>query len=381
MDNPQLLIENSKRLKKFFSPFNPLLGDHEDSERFLFKVNGLKKAYLPIPMKSIPLIQKLMAAGSISKFKRSHFFRSDFHSISQLHTSLNNLRLKYDFSYWIYHNFPSQIPFKEYRTLLTSLQSLRWSGAPLRIIIRKNCLQDISAILFLFILWFKDYATPNSNVMVVAPSSSDSRSFKDFFLGLKENSTSISSKFKKTDTSSALYQPSNKSKFWFTSASDPDRCRSLDFAFLILKDTDKWKNSGESSLEKTIRATFPVVTANKDSAIILECGPLKRTRFLRKEILDAVQNISGFKFLSVPWYDSPSNMYRFDFPEERITFYNNLIKYRKRRTFPHFPMADERYLYYLWDKGLPLESIYWYAAESSFYESSAKFQNLYPPVP
>ncbi|MCH5233791.1 MAG: hypothetical protein J1E16_00720 [Muribaculaceae bacterium] len=379
MNSPQILHENSKRLKKFFALINPAFGDPQDPNRFLLSVNGMKKAYLPTSMKSIPLIQKLIDARSLSKFLRSRFFNSNFHSVSQLFATFKNIRLKYDFLYWIGHKYPSQIPFKEFRSLLSELQSIRWSGKPTRIIIRKNSQQDISAILNLFVIWFKEYGKPNSNVMIVSHSESDSRLNKEFFLNLKDNSHFPHFKFKKTGISSSIFQPTTKSKFWFTSASHPERCRSLDFSFLFFNDLHKWNDSGKFSANKVIQATFPVIPNSNDSAIIMEAGPLKRNRFLRQEFMFAQENISGFNYMSIPWHHNHYNMYKFDFPEDKILFYKNLMKFKNRKKLPHFPNANPTYLYSLWTQGLPLEAIHWYAAESSFFKSPTQFQNLYPP--
>ncbi|MCH5242993.1 MAG: hypothetical protein J1F67_11365 [Muribaculaceae bacterium] len=150
-----IFIENSKRLKKFFSPINPLFGDPKDTRRFLFNVNGIKKAYLPLAMKAIPLIQQLMIAGSVSKFKRSHFFKSNFNSISAVHSSLNEYRLKYDLPFWIHKNYPDQINFNEFRSLFSIFNEGRWVEKPLRIMVRSNLDQDTTTVINLFILWFK----------------------------------------------------------------------------------------------------------------------------------------------------------------------------------------------------------------------------------
>ncbi|MCH5242241.1 MAG: hypothetical protein J1F67_07430 [Muribaculaceae bacterium] len=214
--------------------------------------------------------------------------------------------------------------------------------------------------------------------MFVAPSNSDSRSNKDFFLQLKEFSDFQAFKFTKTSIACSIYQPSNKSKYWFTNISEPDKCRSLDFSFLILHDMGQWKNSKQTPVNKIISSALPVIPESKDSAVIMHAGPLKRNSFFRDEFKVAKEALSGFTHISVPWYHNPSNIYRFDFPEDKIKFYNNLIKYRNRKSFPHYPNANVKYLYSLWLRGLPLEAIYWYASETSFYKSLAIFNNLYP---
>ena len=370
--------ENSIRLKKYFTPFNPILGFPLDPDRFLFNVNGLRKTYLPSSMKNIPLIQELIKRKSLSSFIRSLYFKNNFNSVSQLHLKLEEIRLRHDFPFWISKTYDPNFSFNGFQNLVMSLHRLRFSLSPLNVIIRKNEDQDISNIIFLFIIWCKSFGQDHTNVMTVSLSKADSKKFRSFLLGWKELSTSKEGIFLKTDFANSIYNPSTKSKFWFVPYYSPGSCRGLDYTILYFSDMGKWKNHDESFNENIIRATFPVINCSQDNMIILEAGPYKRNSLFERELIHAEKNQTPFHIIRIPWHDDRDKFYRFEVPEDTAKFFHNLIQYRNRRTFPHFPMVSGKKLYDLWIKGLPLEAIHWYASEASFFKTRYQFLNSFP---
>lgn len=376
--NHPIIIENSKRLKRLLSPFNPLLGDPQDPGRFLLDIRGIKKVYLPVRMKETPLIKILVAKGALSKFIRSQFFKDNFHSVAHFYKTFHALRLKYDFPFWISQNFKATVDFKPYLSLLRSLEKIRWEDKSVRLIIRKNPDRDISAIINLFIIWHKEYSKHSLDVMAVYSSSKDRKINRDFFLNSQEVSTSPCFRFKKTEFTDILYSHHTDSRFRFGTVSNPDYSRGSCFSYLLLHDVHRWKNKGDENIRKVIRATFPVVPNDADSVIILTTGPYLRKSFIRDEWLAAYKGESHFKTLSLPWHEDPNKTFRFDFPKDKLEFHKNLLKYRNNRRIPHFPNVDARYLFSLWQQGLPLEVIYWYASESSYYKSQSQFLRLFP---
>ena len=370
--------ENSKRLKKYFTPFNPILGYPLDPDRFLFNVQGLRKTYLPANMKNIPLIRELIKRKSLSSFLRSSYFKNNFRSVSQIYLKLEAIRLRYDFPFWISKTYDPDFDFNRFQTLVMDLQKIRSSASPLNVIIRKNEDQDISQVIFLFIIWCKSFGQSHTNVMSVTPSKAASKKLRSFLLGWKESNNSKEGEFLKTDFANSIYHPSTESKFWFVPYHSPGNCRGIDYTILYFSDMGEWKNPAEDYGDNIIRATLPVVNCSQDNMIILEAGPHKRNSLFAKELRDAAKRRTPFRIIRLPWHDDHEKFYRFDFPEDAVKFFSNLIKYRRRRTFPHYPMVSGKTLYNLWLQGLPLESIHWYASETSFFGTRRQFINRYP---
>lgn len=373
-----LPAENSRRLKRFFSDFNPLFGDPEDISRFFFNVKGLRKSYLPQPMDEIPLVKNLLKAGSLSKFIRSSFFKQNYTSVSQVFHQLHLYRLKFDFPYWMSHAYPFPIDFKSNRSLIRLLQNSRLSREPIRLLILKYENLDITNVINLFLIWIKLYSNPGVNILSVLPSAINCKKVKEFFLDWSENTQCEKFEFLKRDFSSTLHMPSCDSNLWFIPASLPDNARGRSFELLYLSDINIWKNPKSRPANRIIPAAFPVVSFSPDSVIILESGPSKKSSFFFKEWSDANSGLSQFKTFIIPWYENTSCFLRFDFPDERTKFFKELWRYRHRKCLPHFPNVKPRQLLALWEKGLPLEVIHWYASESSLFKSPSRFLNAFP---
>ena len=129
MPADSFIRENSKRLKKYFTPFNPVLGYPLDPDRFLFNVPGLRKTYLPVSMKNLPLIHQLIKRKSLSSFIRSMYFKNNFRSVSQIFLKFDAIRLRHDFPFWISKTYDPDFSFNGFQTLVMKLQKLRSSTA------------------------------------------------------------------------------------------------------------------------------------------------------------------------------------------------------------------------------------------------------------
>ncbi|MCH5227945.1 MAG: hypothetical protein J1F16_09075, partial [Muribaculaceae bacterium] len=276
-----IIRENSKRLKRFLSPFDPILGEPNDPERFLLNIPGIKKIYLPLKMKEIPFIKILISKGTFPRFIRSQFFKDNFHSIAHFHTIFHSSRMKYDFPFWISQNFNSSINLKPYISLLRHLQKIRWENKIIRLIIKKIPDCDISIIIHLFIIWHKEYSKPSLNVMTITDSSKNRKILRDFFLNSKADSSSPFFEFYKTEFSNILYSPETDSRLWFGTISNPDFSRGRNFSYLILHQVSSWNDKGNDNIRKVIRATFPVVSNDTDSVIIMTTDPYVRKSFIR----------------------------------------------------------------------------------------------------
>lgn len=379
MDAQLLFSQNSKRLKSLFQNINPLFGDTLDPDRFLFNVKGLRKAWLPSPMKKLPLVKELMKYGSIAKFIRSPFFLNSKLSISNLHISLYNLRLKYDFLYWTHQFYPFEFNVNPFISLIRWLQKTRWTNKPVRLLIRKYEDLDIMHILSLFTLWIKSFSPSNLNLLLVSPNIAQTKPLKKFFT---DWSLYIGKKFhfSKTDRLSSSSFPSLKSKIFFIPSSSPQAARGVDYSFLIFNDMHRWNNAKFAPAKKLIPASFPVVPDSLYSAIILVSGPPKTNSVFSREWKDALLLNTSFLPFIIPWYDDPLKTLKFDSSKEKLNLYHRIFNNRRRGSFPRYRCISGKYIFKLWQQGVSLEAINWYLAESTFFKSRAHFSKLFPPV-
>ena len=372
----ELARENSKRLKSLFSHSLPYFS----SSRFLLKINGIKKIWLPSTMRQLPLIRKLIKYKSLSDFKRSLFFRQNFHSVSNFFLTLHNLRLRHDFLYWVSQVYSQFSSMKIYPSLVAKFQKIHQSEKPIRLLIRKNYNQSLIELINLFVIWSKAFAPKGLNIMSVAPTTELAVKSRRFFRQWSESADSSVFRFTKSNRLISSAFPSINSKVWFIASSRPDNCRGLNYSYLILSDMHKWNNAEKSPARKVFQASFPVIPDSLDSAIIMESGPSNLRSIFNEEWRATKKGCSPFDTYSIPWYEDLQNIFRFDFPEEKYRFYKKLIKNCNLAIFPPFRNVSGKYLYSLWQSGLPLESLYWYLTESSFYKSRKKFLLRFPSI-
>lgn len=375
-----ILKLNSLRLRKHVMPFNPLFGNPNDPHSFFLNISGIRKTYLPVAMKNEKLIKELTKHKSLASFIRSYYFKSVFGKVSTFFLSLKELRLKYDFFFWIHEKVDFHFPFNGAISLIRDLQYSRWSRSPLNLIIRKNHNQDTSTIVLLFIIWFKTYSDVNNNVLTVSPSELISKKYKNIYLGLYENNRSPELCFLKTDYSFLLSHPYSKSKLWFLSSFSPEKCRGLDFSVIYFSDMGKWPDTKINPVSKFISAAFPVINHRRSNLIIIESGSHRSDHAFAKELKAAQENISPFNIINVPWFNDKDKIFPFDSDKDKLEFFFNLFKFRNHKSLPHFPRASGEYLYSQWNKGLPLEALHWFATESTYYKTKSKFYNHFPPV-
>ena len=63
----EILVENAKRMKALRAEFDPITGQDAPGERFLLTIPdfAIPVQYAPIEMKSMPLVQSIMAASAV----------------------------------------------------------------------------------------------------------------------------------------------------------------------------------------------------------------------------------------------------------------------------------------------------------------------------
>ena len=98
-----ILSVNQQRIDAINATFNPITGEGSIGERFEFVVADypIQRQWLPMAMKSIPLIKKLAKVGSIEKFITSTLkVDYDKESRAKVISQLVRLRMRYDFAFW-----------------------------------------------------------------------------------------------------------------------------------------------------------------------------------------------------------------------------------------------------------------------------------------
>lgn len=264
----------------------------------LFDVRGIKKFIIPPKMINEPLIIALSKSGSLSSFKRSSFFKKNFNSIPNFFIQLKNLRLKYDFGFWIQKNYPLITNLSDFYPLIQTLQYHRWAGKPIRLLINSDFKPNITLILNLFILWFKEFSKFKHNTVVVTDSPTATSESKEFFLSFSSVNNQ-DSEFRKTSYRNLIRSSINNSKIWFVNYKTPQNCRGIDFSILTLFNMHLWNDPSDPLEDSIARAAFPVILNHPESVIILQSHALVRESWFLKEWLDAKKQLTPFSLISL----------------------------------------------------------------------------------
>lgn len=371
------LKENSKRLKRLTAPLNPTTGDPEDTGRKLFSVVGFKKSYLPYDLMNLTLFKKMVKAGTLSKFIKTLSYISKYRKVSELHKHIHELRLKHDFLYWLGFNYEKKNDLKKYATLIRVLQWAKSEGKPIRLILKKPEELDIAPIIMLYISWLRSYSPDGRNAVFFAPTNREAILMRQTFYENSDPKTLTEKRCKRGNTANSINSPYFKSVTWFLGANNPEECRGLNFYYLVLADMGNWKNSNLTPPYRVFQAAYPVIPTAEDSVIILYSGQTKRCSIFKKEWSAAQRGESPFKPIELHWYDNPENIIRMYCDRDKIELLEEIKRSHNRKSFPHYPNVRGKEINSLWERGMPLESISWYLAESTWRHSpSAKVKRL-----
>lgn len=146
----QLLNENDRRNSVMFAHFDPITGEGSIGERVRLCISdfAIPVQWLPVEMMDIPMVEKLVKAGSIDKFLTSVLgVTSNEIDYVKVSRKLIRLRFKHDFPFWaatlVYiHNKKAgkDVLFRLYypqRILVSRFEAKRKARQPIRLILLK----------------------------------------------------------------------------------------------------------------------------------------------------------------------------------------------------------------------------------------------------
>lgn len=99
----EILRENERRNAEIHAPFNPYTGEGAVGERRKVALDDfpIRTQYLPVGMLQVPLVAKLIKAGSIEKFM-INVLNSEYSETERMKVieQFVRVRIRYDFCFW-----------------------------------------------------------------------------------------------------------------------------------------------------------------------------------------------------------------------------------------------------------------------------------------
>lgn len=401
----EILRLDKERNAAIRAPFNPITGEGSimAKDRALFEVGQFPiKMWLPKQMFKIPVIKKLLQAGSLSKFIIDVLEEEDTEDAREaVIQSVVKLRCRYDFAFWA--AFYAKIKPKgggddvlfrlsrPQRRLVERLEAKRVAGKPIRLILLKARQWGGSTCIQLYMAWLQLCHKVGLNSLIVAHQGTASDEIQDMFdrmikaypVGMlhklgeayKENEA----KWVGVGHSGSIHRvPQRNCKIKIGTAERPDSSRGGDYNLVHCSEVGIWKKTDGKSPSDIVKAACSGVLLKPYTMIVYESTANGTGNFFHKEYVAAKEGTSQFEPLFIAWFDIDEYSLPFEDEKERLAFAKALWVNRENTNANNDREEPGQYLWWLWNKGATLEAIHWYVEERKKYQDHGEMASEFP---
>lgn len=400
-----LLAENDRRNEIMFAKFDPVTGEGSIGKRVRVSIAdfAIPVQWLPVEMMDIPLVKKLVKAGSIDKFLSSVMHvepnDDDFIKVSR---TLIRLRFKHDFPFWtatlVYiHNKDAgkDVLFRLWypqRILVSRFEAKRKAGEPIRLILLKARQWGGSTTTQLYMAWLQFFHKKGLNSLIIAHQGTASDEIKDMFdLMIKKHPVEFLHRLGEVysenepklvgvgKSGSTHRVPQRECKIKVGTAERPNGCRGGAYSLVHLSEVGLWQKTEGKSPEDIVRSACSGILAKPYTMIVMESTANGTGNFFHREYSAAADPKvkSQYEALFIAWFQIEHYSLPFNSAEELRDFAKQLWENRNNAYTPSNREESGRYLRSLWERGASLEAIHWYiyerAGKNDFAVMAAEF--------
>lgn len=403
MDIDSILQENGRRHKSIDAPFNPLTGEGAPVERVKVEIPDftIPVQYLPLSMLGVPLLKKVMKAGSVQDFVRLSGMPEE--AMNTITEALLRLRYRHDFPFWAYcldrikpkeitpENHGENIPFRlnrQQRRLVEVLEEMRLNNKPIRLILLKARQWGGSTVIQAYMAWLQLVHLKGLNSIIIAHLNTASANIRDMYKKLldaypvallHELGEPYDENEEKTAgdalTRNVMHIPSRNCKIVVGSAQSPDTARSSDISLAHLSEVAIWKEADKIKPEELVRSTVSGISLKPYTMIVYESTANGEGNFFQREYLAAKKGESAFRPHFVPWWQIEQYETPVDDPK---AFAETLCRNRGETDAPDGRRECGAYYWRLWEMGATLEAIQWYQNMRRSYRNHNDMASEYP---
>lgn len=396
-----ILLENERRNKVINAPFNPISGKGSilDRKEVFIEDFPIPTQYLPVSMLKVPLIKKLIKAGSIRRFiedsLKSRYTEADKQKVIE---QVVRVRIKHDFCFWaalyVYikrKGGGEDIRFRlnrPQRRLVSKFEQLRLAGKPIRIILLKARQWGGSTVTQIYMAWLQLVHKTGLNSLIVGHVKDASTEVKDMFdRMIKKYPTSLlydigdtynENEPKLTGVGGMINIqriPQRNCKIKIGTAESPDSARGGDYNLVHCTEVGLWKKTEGKTPEQIVRSACSGVLLEPYTMIVYESTANGTGTFFHREYEAAKQGKSQFEAFFVSWYEIEQYSMAID---DINTFASWLYENRNNDNAPSDREVSGRYLWWLWTQGASLEAIHWYVLERMKYNDQGNMASEFP---
>ena len=387
----RLLNENDRRNSVMFAHFDPITGEGSIGERVRVCISdfAIPVQWLPVEMMDIPMVEKLVKAGSIDKFLTSVLgVTSNEIDYVKVSRKLIRLRFKHDFPFWaatlVYiHNKKAgkDVLFRLYypqRILVSRFEAKRKAQLPIRLILLKARQWGGSTTKQLYMAWLQFNHRKGLNSLIIAHQGTASDEIKDMFdLMISKYPVEFLHKLGETysenepklvgvgKSGSTHRVPQRNCKIKVSTAERPDGCRGGAYSLVHLSEVGLWKKTDGKSPQDIVRSACSGMLLEPFTMIVMESTANGTGNFFHTEYTDAADPSikSQYEALFIAWFQIEQYSKPFTSTDEKKEFAQKLYANRGNAYVPSNREESGQYLWSLWEKGATLEAINWYVEE------------------
>lgn len=397
----EILRENERRNAEIHAPFNPYTGEGAVGERRKVAIDDfpIRTQYLPVGMLQVPLVAKLIKAGSIEKFT-INVLNSEYSETERMKVieQFVRVRIRYDFCFWaamfVYiknKGGGDDVLFKltrPQRRFVARLEELRLAGKPIRIILLKARQWGGSTVSQLYMAWLMLVHKVGLNSLIIAHQGTATDEIKDMFdrmikrypvgllyeLGASYDNNEP--KMVAVGKSGAIFRvPQRNCKVELGTAERPDSCRGGDYNLVHCSEVGIWKKTDGKSPEDIVRSACSGILLEPYTMIVYESTANGTGNFFQREYDAAKRGQSQFEAMFVSWFD----IEKYSMPiDDLVAFAIHLYENRNNENENSTREESGRYLWWLWNMGATLEGINWYIKERAKYNDHGQMASEYP---
>lgn len=386
-----LIAENQQRLLTLEADYDPLTGDGLaellKDERKLLHIPDypIPKQYVPVDMFKVPLIKKIVEAGSIAKFIQTHKWTADAPDPADIAMEIAKLRNKYDFCAWAYTCIRikakkgGRIRFKlNYPQLvvLAKCERMRRAGVPIDIIILKARQWGGSTFCFFYQIWIMFKWDPFHSFAIAAHVTTASETilmmlkkaietYPTWDLGCPDDTKLKLSQVGSTGHAFAVKNQNNEQilegMIYLGTAEKPDTLRSKDIAGAHYSEVGIWADTPGKSAEDLIADIQEGIVDGPLAMEVMESTAKSTDDFFHEQWMNASDSEfeGGFSRVFIPWYLIAHDSRPLK-SESAREFAKWLYDHKDEDTKTGKWRDSGKYYWWLWTLGASFEGINWY---------------------
>jgi hypothetical protein len=312
--------ENARRNAVVNEPFNPITGRGSVGERVEIRISDypIPVQYIPKDMESVPLVKKLVKAGSIKAFVEKTL-KAEYNAVEKekVIKTFVRVRCRYDFPFWaamyIYIKAKGggeDILFRlnrPQRRLVERLERMRVAGKPIRLILLKARQWGGSTAIQLYMAWLQLVHEVGLNSLIVSHIGSSSDEIQDMFdrmireypvemlHALGEDYSEDEPKFVGVGKSGNIHRvPQRNCKIKIGTAERPNSARGGDYNLVHCSEVGLWKATEKKTPEEIVRTACAGVLYQPYTMIVYESTANGTGNFFHREYLAAKAGRSQF---------------------------------------------------------------------------------------